>query len=141
MKIFKTGAIAFILLGIIHLLAQTFGKPDDPTLDRLLLDMQNYKIHLMGDHDLLKFHHGFSIMMGFLLSVFGFQNYLLAKEILSNNKILLSVLAISLIAFIIAVLFFHVLAFSFIAFSFVCFLIAFLKQKTQKGESELTQGS
>lgn len=132
LKLIKTGATAFILLGILHILAQTFGKPNDPLLDKLLLDMQNFKINLMGEHNLLKFHNGFSLMMGFLLSAFGIQNFLLAKEILNNRKAFLSILVISSIAFIIALLFFHILAFGFIFISLTCFTIAFIKNKSLK---------
>jgi hypothetical protein len=125
LKLIKTGAIAFILLGILHLLFHFWGKPNDPMLDKLLLDMQNFQINLMGEHSFLKFHNGFSIMMGFLLSAFGIQNFLLAKEILNNKTAFLSLIIITAIAFVIAVMFFHILAFGFIFISLVCFTIAF----------------
>jgi hypothetical protein len=132
LKLFKTGSIAFILLGILHLLAQAFGKPDDPIADKLMLDMANFKIYLIGEHSLLKFHQGFSIMMGFLLSVFGIQNFLLAREILINKKAFVSIIVISAIAFLIAFMFFHMLAFGFIFISLVCFTIAFIKSKSKE---------
>jgi|GEM_PF-3454685 len=131
LKLIKTGALAFILLGILHLLAHFFGKPNDPILDKLLIDMQNFKINLMGEHSLLKFYNGFSIMMGFLLSAFGIQTFLLAKEILDNKNAFISIIVISIIAFVIAVMFFHILAFGFIFISSVCFTIAFIKNKFQ----------
>ena len=129
MKLFKAGAIAYIVLGFIHLLAHLFGKPNDPNLDTLLLDMQNFKINLMGDHNLLKFYNGFSIMMGFLLASLGFQNYLLANEILRNKTAFLSTIIITIIAFIIAVRYFHILAFGFIGLSLICYVTAFIKHK------------
>ena len=130
LKLFKTGAIALILLGILHLLAHTLGKPSDPVLDRLLLEMQNYKISLMGEHNILKFHTGFSIMMGFLISALGIQNFLLAKEILANRMVFASVIMISAIAFMIAIMYFHILAYGFILFSLACSTIAFFRNKS-----------
>lgn len=137
MKLFKTGALAFILLGILHLLAQAFGKPNDPNLDELLLDMQNFKINFMGDHNMLKFHSGFSIMMGFLLSAFGIQNFLLAREILNNKTSFLSIIITAACSFIIAVIFFHVLAFGLIGIFLVCFLIVFIKQSLDENKADL----
>lgn len=136
MKLLKTGALAFILLGILHLLTQVFGKPNDPNLDKLLVDMQNFKINFMGDHNMLKFHSGFSIMMGFLLSAFGIQNFLLAREILNNKAASLSMIAIAACCLIIAVKFFHVLAFGLIGISLVCFLVAFIRHSLNKKLSE-----
>ena len=86
----------------------------------------------MGEHSLLKFHNGFSIMMGFLLSAFGIQNFLLAKEILNNKTAFISIIVITAIAFVIAVMFFHILALGFILFSLVCFTVAFFMNKSQK---------
>lgn len=126
-SIFKTGAIALILLGIIHLGAH-FGMtaPDDakPLLD----DMNAYTIELMGRHSLLKFHNGFSVMMGFLLSAFGLIIYQLREAILVNRTTLLTVFLISAIGFGISFIFFHVLAYGFFLFSTLCFGYTFFKK-------------
>jgi len=70
MRIFKIGAWAFIALGVLHLLAHIFGRPNDPISIKLLQDMENCKINMLGEHNFLKFYNGFSIMMGVLLSSF-----------------------------------------------------------------------
>jgi hypothetical protein len=129
LKIFKTGAIAFLILGILHLLFQFGPKPDDPALHQLLADMENYKIKIMGIHSLLKFHNGFSVNMGFLLLAFGIQHLLLAKEILNNKRAFISTIIITAIIFAIALIYFHVLAFGFVFFSLLCFAIAFFQKK------------
>lgn len=122
LKFFKAGAIAFILLGFLHLSAH-FGMDKNAEASQLMLDMQSFKIQLFGEHDLLKFHNGFSIMMGFLISAFGLQNLLCAKFITENKKVLLASIGISLVSFIIAFIFFHILAYSFILFSLGCFSV------------------
>ena len=129
LKLFKTGAIALIALGIIHLLAQFLGKPTDPAAEKLMLDMQNFKINLMGEHSVLQFYNGFSIMMGFLLSAIGLQHFLLAKEILTNRYALSGSIFSTAIAFVIAAVYFHILAYGFLLISLVCFTLVFLRNK------------
>ncbi len=132
LKFLKTGATAFILLGILHLLFQFGPKPDDAALHQLYFNMENFKIKMMGVHSMLKFHNGFSINMGFLLFVFGLQSFLLAKEILNNSLVLISTIVITAIIFMIALIYFHVLAYGFVFFSFFCFVMAyFLKPLPQ----------
>jgi hypothetical protein len=120
----KAGSIAFILLGIAHLSVTAMGAPESEQLTRLLADMQNYKINLFGEHDLLKFHNGFSLMMGFLLSSFGVQNFVLSEAITINRKAQWITVAITAIALVISILYFHLLADGFILFSLVCYCIA-----------------
>ncbi len=129
LKIFKTGAIAFILLGLLHLLFQFGPKPDDAALHQLLANMESFKIKMMGEHSMLQFHNGFSINMGFLLFAFGLQHLLLANEILKNRMAFISTILITAIIFIIALLYFHALAFGFVFFSLLCFVVAFVKSR------------
>jgi hypothetical protein len=130
LKFFKTGAIAFIVLGFLHLLFQFGPKPDDLALHSLLADMENHKIKVMGVHSLLKFHNGFSVNMGFLLLAFGIQHLLLAKAILSNKTAFVSTIIITAVIFVIALIYFHALAFGFVFFSLFCFSMAFFQKKT-----------
>jgi hypothetical protein len=128
-RIFKLGSGAFIFLGIMHILTQLAGKPLDPDLDLVLLAMQNYKIQLLGDHSLLEFYTGFSLIMGSLLSAYGVQNFVLAQEIVANKKIFISIIISTLFILVLAILFIHILAYGFILFSLFCFLIAYQKSK------------
>lgn len=129
LKIFQAGSLAFIILGLLHLMAH-FGMTLTLEPNQLMMDMQAFKIDLFGEHDLLKFHNGFSIMMGFLISAFGLQNFLCARFIVTNQTALFSSLLISMVCFGIALLYFHILAYGFIFFSLLCFAaVAWQKPK------------
>lgn len=125
--IFKTGTIALILLGIIHLGAH-FGMTPPDDAKELLEDMNSYTIELMGNHSLMKFHNGFSVMMGFLLSAFGLILYQLRTAILASRSVLLTVFLITVIGFGISFMFFHVLAYGFFLFSTICFAYTLFKK-------------
>lgn len=135
--LFKTGSIAFIILGLLHLMAH-FGNSLSLEPNQLMQDMQDYKINLFGEHNLLQFHTVFSIMMGFLISAFGLQNLLCTTFIVDNKKALLSSILISAIAFIVALLYFHILAYGFILFSFLCYLLTYYKQVKQQKLSRVS---
>lgn len=126
MKTYKIASILFIILGILHTISHIIGNlnPDKTTL-ALLTQMNNHKIQLLGEHSLLKFHTGFSFMMGFLLSAFGVQN-LLATAVVSK-KYLLSAIIITAIALALSIIYFHLLATAFIFTSLVCYILAYKK--------------
>ena len=119
--LYKAGSIAFILLGIAHLTVSLIGTPNDPQGIQLMAAMQNYKIHLFGEHDLFTFHTGFSLMMGFLLSAFGAQTLVLSEEIVLNRIAQWTTLGITAIALIISLIYFHLFADGFLLFSLVCY--------------------
>jgi hypothetical protein len=123
LKFFQAGAITFILLGLLHLSAH-FGMDKNEEASQLMLDMEALKIQLFGEHDLLKFHNGFSLMMGFMLAAYGLQQLLCAEFILQSKKALLSCIMITAFSLLIALLFFHILAYGLIAVSLGCFAIA-----------------
>ena len=132
-KLFKAVSIAFILLGLLHLMAH-FRMTVGQEPNQLMIDMQNFKIDLFGEHSLLKFHSGFSIMMGFLISAFGLQNLLCADFILHNRKALLSTILISAAASGLAIAYFHILAYGFILFSLGCYIAGWVKKEKFKPE-------
>ena len=121
---FRIGSIILILLGAIHLMAHFTMRPSDAALDKLLADMENYKIELLGEHNLLKFYFGFSVMMGFLLIALGILNLFFSKLI--NKAAIYATIIILVIAFIIAFNYFHVLAFGFIFISILCYIISLI---------------
>lgn len=129
--LYKAGAITFIILGLLHLNAH-FGMGGDEKASQLMLEMEAYKIQLFGEHNLLKFHNGFSIMMAFLFSAWGLQNFFGAESILKSKKALYSSIFTAAVSFVIAFIYFHVLAYAFILFSLVCFTVAAVK--SGKGE-------
>lgn len=138
LKLFQTGSIALIVLGLLHLMVH-FGMALNHEPTQLMLDMQNYKIHMFGEHSLLKFHSGFSIMMGFMISAFGLQNLLCARFILANQTALFSTLFISVISFGIALVYFHILAYGFILFTLACYAVAANKPKKTAVKSAAVQ--
>lgn len=129
MKIFKIGAWAFIILGALHLLAHIFGSPSDPISIKILQDMENCKINMLGEHDFLKFYNGFSIIMGVLLSAFGLQCLILSEFILKSRKALYSTIIITATVFALSIAYFHIIAYGFTFFSLTCFLYALIKTK------------
>jgi hypothetical protein len=126
MKLYKIASIAFIVLGVLHTIAHIVGQLNlDEASLVVLNNMANHKIQLLGEHSLLKFHTGFSLMMGFLLSVFGIQNLLVTKTL--NKKYLISTIIITGIALILSIAYFHVLATSFIFTSLICYILSYKK--------------
>jgi hypothetical protein len=126
MKLYKIASIAFIVLGVLHTIAHIVGQLNlDEASLVVLNNMANHKIQLLGEHSLLKFHTGFSLMMGFLLSVFGIQNLLVTKTL--NKKYLISTIIITGIALILSIAYFHILATSFIFTSLICYILSYKK--------------
>ena len=124
--IFKIGSSALATLGIIHLLAHfAMVAPDDA--QSVIDAMTNYKLELFGEHSLMKFHNGFSVMMGFLMLLLGVQNYLLAPHIINNKSILSIIILGSLILLGIALYYFHILAYGFLFFSSLCYVFTYIK--------------
>lgn len=136
MKLYRIGSVAFIILGALHITAHVIGNlnQDERTLS-LFGQMEAYEIQLFGNHNLLKFHNGFSLMMGFLISVFGIQNSIVSKRPTKNYMI--SSIIISLIMLGLSVWYFHLLATTFILVSLLCYLIAYKNRICIRGYSPL----
>lgn len=124
MKLYKIASTAFIILGVLHIMAHIIGNinPNKTTII-VLNQMANHKIQLFGEHSLLKFHTGFSLMMGFLLLAFGIQNLLIAKII--YKKYLISIIIITAIILVLSIIYFHLLAIGFIFTSLVCYVLSY----------------
>lgn len=126
MKFYKIASIAFIILGLLHLMAHFVGSffLDQKAIE-LMGQMDNFKIQLFGEHSLLKFHTGFSLMMGLLISAFGIQNFLAADSI--SKKYLMSVIIITAIALVLSITYLHILPTVFISISLICYILTFKK--------------
>ncbi len=122
----QIGSITFIALGLLHIMAH-FTTPEDVSLNELLNNMQSFKIELFGEHNLLKFYLGFSLMMGFLLSAYGLINLSFSK-LINKNHIYINIF-ISSIAFIIAFNYFHLLAYGFVLISLLSYSFSLLQFK------------
>ncbi len=121
---FKAGAIAYMLLGFMHLVSQMQKDGLSENVLQTLMRMKNTTFHFMGQHDLMQFYTGFSITMGFMLFAFGLQTFLINKP---SRQIIVADILISLVVLILSIIYFHPLAYSFIAFSLLCFVICLLK--------------
>lgn len=131
-KVFKIGAWAPIILGVLHLQGHIVGGEFNVKDAALIQDMQNYMLQFMGEHSVLKFYNGFSITMAFLISAFGIQCLLLAEEILHNKKAHYSSIAITATVFILSLKYFPIFVFCTFLFTLACFVIALRKNKNNE---------
>jgi hypothetical protein len=114
------------MLGLLHLIAQ-IGMMQSNQMPAIMLDMEQFKIEMMGTHTLLKFHNGFSIMMGFLLCLFGSFILITATIWLDVKSKLLFLIIMHAIMLIISISYFHVLAYRTITLVVLCLVTAYLK--------------
>lgn len=122
---FKLGALACIVLGLLHTMSQLLkDKSGNQELARALDVMEQTSIQAMGTHSLLKFYNGFSLTMGILLIAFGAQAYATATP--TRRLAAVNTLS-SLVLFVVAVVYFHPLAYLFLLLALVCFAISYLK--------------
>ena len=122
---FKTGSIACMLLGVMHLFVSL--SPKDGVGENVLLTYANMKetiFDFMGQHDLMQFYMGFSITMGFMLFAFGLQAFVNNKP---TKPIIIVNMMVSLVASVLAIIYFHPLAYTFLLFSTLCYVISFIK--------------
>ncbi|MBX7059581.1 MAG: hypothetical protein K1X75_16070 [Leptospirales bacterium] len=129
-RLIQAASVAYLLLGVLHLMAEAL-RPDDAALLQLLAEMRAFRIQLLGEHNLLQFHTGFSIMMGFLMFTLGAQSFILANAIASDAKALWAATIFASIALSISILFFHLLADGLLLLSLLCFFAALILSKAK----------
>lgn len=113
--------MAYVLLGIGHLASHISKSGLSENVLQTLNLMQRTKFDFMGQHDLMQFYTGFSIVMGAMLIAFRLQSLLIKQP--SKPVIILNIL-VSLLIFVPAVMYFHPVAYCFNAFSMICFTLA-----------------
>lgn len=128
LKLFQIGSVVFTLLGLFHLLTH-FGMTLGQKPPSVLKDMEAFRIDLLGEHNLLKFHNGFSIMMGFLLMAYGLQNFLQAKYISGKRSSMIAPIITASIAFAITVIFFHPLAYGMVMVSLLFYVVVLFQSR------------
>lgn len=126
-NLYKTGALAYITLGILHLSFAVFGSPNNENVAQTLTLMKQTSVQLMGQHNLLQFYTGFSLTMGFLLVAFGLQAYTIKQP---TKKGIAVNIFVSAIATALAIIYFHPLAYSFLMFALICFAANYYKQES-----------
>lgn len=123
---FKIGAVAYMLLGVMHLLSQMSTDGLDENVLQVLAQMKETSFYFMGQHDLMQFYIGFSLTMGFMLFAFGLQALMIKNP--TKSAVVVNTI-VSLVAAILAIIYFHPLAYSFLLFSALCFAISYFKIK------------
>lgn len=123
---FKSGAIAYMLLGSMHLFSHLLsGNNLDPQMTKTLAEMKNTIINIIGEHTLWQFYEGFSLTMGFLLIAFGLQAYMIDNP---NKRIIITNIIITLVILVLTIKYFHLIASAFMLLALICFFISLKKQ-------------
>ena len=123
----KSAGLVLIILGGLHL-HYYFTGPGPADLD-ILASMQAYEINIMGSHNLLQFHSGFSVMMGIMLMIYGGLIWLTDQsegiKVSRNTRIfnIVSCLVLSFISFV----YFHPLAYGFCLLAALLLALSFYK--------------
>lgn len=123
---FKIGAFAYMLLGIMHLLSQISTSGLSVNVLQVLEIMRKTSFDFMGQHSLMQFYTGFSVVMGVMLFAFGLQAFVIKRP---NKSAIVVNMAVSLIVSVLAIMYFHPLAYLFLLFATFCFTISFFTYK------------
>lgn len=130
---FKIGAVAYMLLGVMHLISQSSKDGLRENVLQSFVVMRAATFDFMGQHDLMQFYTGFSITMGFMLFAFGLQAFAIkqpAKSVAVANML------VSLVAAVLSVVYFHPLAWLFLFFAALCFAISLSNMKNRESCEE-----
>ena len=128
---FKIGAIAYIALGLMHLISQMSADGLSENVLQTLAVMKTTTFDFMGQHDLMQFYTGFSITMGFMLIAFGLQAFTIKQP--AKSVIIVNMFA-SLIASVLAIVYFHPLAYTFLLFATAFFTISLIIKDKESNE-------
>ncbi|MFY0688591.1 MAG: hypothetical protein JXQ90_15560 [Cyclobacteriaceae bacterium] len=138
-NILLTGAWMVMSLGIIHLVAHFALPANTQEGTELMNKMQTFEIQLFGMHNLLKFHQGFSIMMGFLLIVFGISIHM-TKTVWLECKYKLAVLVVLMImAMVITFVYFHLLAYGILGCELFCVVLTYFIPAPERSQPRLNK--
>ncbi len=129
---FKLGAIAYMVLGVMHIISQFSKDRLSENVLQTLIIMKRTSFEFMGQHNLMQFYTGFSTTMGFMLFAFGLQALMIKQP---NKSVVIVNILLSLIASVLAIIYFHPLAYSFLLFSTLCFTISLIKSSNRDEKS------
>lgn len=117
-----------MLLGALHLIYLTSVQKRPENVMQIYLKMERTTFDFMGEHTVMQFYTGFSIMMGFLLFAFGFQAFMIKQP---NTPALFANIFLSFIASIIAVIYFHPLAYTCLLSATICFTLCLINSSNR----------
>lgn len=125
---FKIGASFYMLLGALHLIYLITAPKHPENVMQIYLKMERTAFDFMGEHTVMQFYTGFSVMMGFMLLAFGFQAFMTKQP---NKSAIFANVFLSLIASIIAVIYFHPLAYTCLLSATFCFILSFINSNNR----------
>ena len=124
---FQIGAGCYFFVGVLHLGAY-FAIGEEMRRQPIFEAMQAFPIELFGQHNLLQFYTGFSLLMGVLPCAFGIQNFLVSKidfsEPYTFKRFILAATGTTLIVLFLTISYIHLLATAFVATALLFFTLA-----------------
>lgn len=126
---FKIGASSYILLGVSYLIYVFTEQKHPKNVIQVFSKMNETIFYFMGEHTLMQFYTGFSVMMGFMLVAFGFQALMIKQP---NGHVIIVNAFLSLVASIIAVIYFHPLAYWLLLWATLCFTLCLITSWNKK---------
>lgn len=109
-----------MLLGALHLVNLISAPKRPENVMQVYLKMERTAFDFMGEHTVMQFYTGFSVMMGFMLLVFVFQAFMIKQP---NRSAIFANVFLSIIVSIIAVIYFHPLAYTLLLSATICFTL------------------
>lgn len=125
---FKIGASFYMLLGALHFIYVISAPKRPENVVQIYSKMESTKFDFMGEHTVMQFYTGFSVMMGLMLFAFGWQIFMSKQP---NKAAILGYIFISIIASIIAVFYFHPLAYSCLISATIFFTLSMLNSSNK----------
>ena len=125
---FKIGASSYMLLGALHLVYLISATKCSENIMQIYLKMERTTFDFMGEHTVMQFYTGFSVMMGFMLFAFGFQAFMIKQP---NRSAIFANIFLSIIASIIAVIYFHPLAYTCLLSATFCFTLCLINSSNR----------
>ncbi|MBL3547394.1 LIC_13387 family protein [Chryseobacterium sp. KMC2] len=125
---FKIGASSYMLLGALHLVYLISAPKRPENVMQIYLKMERTTFDFMGEHTVMQFYTGFSVMMGFMLFSFGFQTFMIKQP---NRSAIFANIFLSVIASIIAVIYFHPLAYTCLLSATLCFTLCLINSRNR----------
>ncbi|WP_410669550.1 LIC_13387 family protein [Chryseobacterium sp. KMC2] len=125
---FKIGASFYMLLGALHLIYLISTPKRPQNVMQMYLKMERTTFDFMGEHTVMQFYTGFSVMMGFMFLAFRFQLFMIKQ---SSKPVIFANIFLSLIASIIAVIYFHPLAYTCLLSATFCFILSFINSNNR----------
>lgn len=130
---FKIASWSLIIVGVGHTITY-LSSPKNAKQLEMIQSMKDFTTEMMGSKiSIFDFHHGFSLIMGTLLTAYGLLNLFISQELkIIANRILILNMVVTLIASVLSIKYFFAVPIVLTSLAFVSFTISYLGQKTKK---------